>query len=255
MTSLLARSSLVALSLVLLAGVGCAVGSEISDGPAGAGGAHPVDAGATPHDAAGADASAADAAHWPDASATDAHTDAALLDGSGGAGGAGGTGGAGGAGGTGGSAGSGGAAGAPVSCTSPNGCPTGTALGTLRGDKGSDSVQATGATSQWLTVRLVEADSSPIGQGMQVAATLTSPPGANFDLYLYLNKGSDQSACGSASTDESKLLAGQTDVANVRWGEGAIANGAVDDRTLSIEVRQVSGTCTAATWSLDVQGN
>ena len=47
------------------------------------------------------------------------------------------------------------------------------------------------------------------------------------------------------------------DSAHAQWGEtGTFSNGADDSRTVTVEVRWVSGTCSpTAKWSLTVRGN
>jgi hypothetical protein len=84
-------------------------------------------------------------------------------------------------------------------------------------------------------------------------ATLTSPPGANFDLYVYV-PGSDTRECSAVSNSSTTT---GFDSAGVEFGEGGtFSNGSNDDRTVTVEVRWVSGTCApGATWTLNVYGN
>ena len=142
-----------------------------------------------------------------------------------------------------------------VSCASPNTCVAATDLGSVSGDEGSGLKTASGSGSQWFKIRVTEDDSSVFGTSMQLRTVLVSPAGTNFDLYVYRAGGSSGQEC-SAVTKSSTLATG-TDVASMEWGEsGAFSNGSDDDRTVSVEVRWVSGTCTAgAKWTLTVQGN
>ncbi len=148
--------------------------------------------------------------------------------------------------------GGGGDGGAP-SCAATNTCMAATDLGTVSGDTGSGTLSKQGSVSTWLTVRVTENDSSVIGKSLKARITLNSPAGTNYDLYVYL-PGSDTRACG-APTHTATGATG-SDVVNVDWGEGTVANGSDDDRTVSVEVRHASGPCDAAhQWSLTVQGN
>jgi hypothetical protein len=141
-----------------------------------------------------------------------------------------------------------------ISCAATNTCPTAQSLGTVSGDTGSATANGSGATSQWLSVRVTEDDNSVIGKALKVKVTLTSPSSANFDLYLYVNKGTDQVECTTLSGSSTQTSG--PDTVSLTWGEGAVANGVDDSRTVSIEVRNVSGTCDpGSTWTLLVQGN
>lgn len=144
---------------------------------------------------------------------------------------------------------------AQMMCTSTATCATAMALGSVSGDTGNASLQASGYQSAWYQVRVTEDDSGPLATPMQLNAQLTSPAGTNYDLYLYVNTGSDVVECTTAST--SSTSTGPSDVAHLTWGEtGTFANGADDSRTVSIEVRPVSGSCApGATYQLTVTGD
>lgn len=140
-------------------------------------------------------------------------------------------------------------------CAATNTCLTATDLGSLSGDTGSGTLSAQGTGSQWLKVRLTENNNDIIGLSLALKSTLVSPPGTNYDLYLYV--------AGSISGQECSLVANSstststTDSASVQFGEsGLVANGLVDDRTVTVEVRHVSGACAAgANWTLTLNGN
>lgn len=142
----------------------------------------------------------------------------------------------------------------PPSCTAPAACAGATDLGSVSGDTGAGVKSATGSTSQWFKVRLSEDDSDVFATSMQVRATLVSPAGSNFDLYMYLAGNSSAVEC-SAVTKSSTTTG--TDVTSHEWGEtGTFSNGSDDDRWVTLEVRHVSGTCAAANkWTLTVNGN
>jgi hypothetical protein len=167
--------------------------------------------------------------------------------------------GSGGDGGGGGDAGSGGdggadAGGGGISCNAPNACTSSTNLGTVSGDTGSDTLSQQGTTAEWLTVRVTENDNGPLADPLKMKVTLVSPPGANFDLYLYVPS-SDTLECSAVSS--SSTSTSSTDTASVLFGEtGTFANGVDDSRTVTVEVRHVSGSCSpGAKWSLTLQGN
>lgn len=145
----------------------------------------------------------------------------------------------------------------PTSCMSPDTCSaSATSLGTIPGDESGPTEMATGSTSEWLRIDLQEKDNSIVGHPMKLSATLTSPSGANFDLYAYLGSGIGSIECTSVKA-KSTNGAGQTDSVSFQWGEtGGVANGSDDSATVMLEVRWVSGTCSAgSTWSLSAHGD
>lgn len=152
--------------------------------------------------------------------------------------------------------GGGGGGGGTGACASPNTCSGATALGVISGDTGADVLNTDGSTSQWFTVRVTEDDGSPFAAPLWMTATLTSPPDTNFDLYLYVPF-FDTLECSAVSFQSTSTNA--TDVAIASFGEtgGLIPNGLDDDRTVTVEVRHISGTCDDPTkkWTLKIEGN
>jgi hypothetical protein len=151
--------------------------------------------------------------------------------------------------------GGGGGGGGTISCASPNTCAAATDLGAVSGDTGADTQSAQGTGSQWFKIRVTENDSGIFAVPLNLHADLSSPSGANFDVYLYVaSNGSNQecSAVSASSTNPTTF-----DTASVQFGEsGTFSNGSQDDRTVTVEVRWVSGTCApGAKWSLTVRGN
>jgi hypothetical protein len=142
----------------------------------------------------------------------------------------------------------------PGACTAPNTCIGGITMTPVSGDMGSDTSTQTGTTARWLKIRVTEDNNGAFGDKLKLKLTLTSPPGTNFDLRVYLaGDGSSQSCSGPDKTTSSTS---GPDVTSIDWGEGALANGSADDRTVSIEVVHVSGTCSAAqSWTLLAEGN
>lgn len=143
----------------------------------------------------------------------------------------------------------------PGACAAPNTCIGGIIMTGVNGDTGADTSTQTGNTSRWLKIRVAENNSSPLdGEKLKLKVTLTSPPGTNFDLRLYLaGDGSSQKCTGPDRTTSSTS---GPDVASIDWGEGFLPNLNDDDRTVSIEVVHVSGTCpTTQSWTLLAEGN
>ncbi len=142
----------------------------------------------------------------------------------------------------------------PTGCMGTTTCNGVSSIGNISGDTGAQTLSAQGYQSTWIHVRTTEDYDGIDAVSMTFRATLTSPASANFDLFLYVNTGSDVLECatprGSATTTG-------TDVVNLQWGEtGIVANGSDDDRDVMIEVRNVSGTCAVGqTWSLALIGN
>lgn len=148
-----------------------------------------------------------------------------------------------------------GGGGGTTSCASPNACLSATDLGSISGDTGADVKTATGTGSQWFKVRVTEDDSSISPVALLAKAELVSPPGTNFDVFLYLaggTSGQECSAVKASSTNASGL-----DSTTAQWGEsGIFSNGSDDTRNLSIEVRWISGPCSVASpWTLTIRGD
>jgi hypothetical protein len=149
--------------------------------------------------------------------------------------------------------------GSALCSTSPDQCvASATSLGSVAGDESATAVAASGYTSEWLRLDETEQDSSPIGKPMIFTATLTSPPGLNYDLYAYLGAsgGVGNIEC-TAVKGQSTNPAGEQDQVTFQWGEtGGIANGTDDSATVMIEVRWISGACsTSQNWSLSAHGD
>jgi hypothetical protein len=139
-------------------------------------------------------------------------------------------------------------------CASAATCQAAMPLGTVSGDTGNMKLSAMGHQAAWFRVRVTEDDSEPFGLTLRVAAKLTSPASANYDVFVFLNEGADVVEC--ALSAGSATSAGNVDENRAEWGEGSVANGSNDGRDVSIEVRPISGACDAsAPWQLEVEGN
>jgi hypothetical protein len=138
---------------------------------------------------------------------------------------------------------------------SPDTCnASATSLGSVAGDVSGSPVGASGYTSEWLRLDETEQDSSIVGHPMIFTATLTSPPGMNYDLYAYLGSSIGDVQCTNPKGQSTNTTG--TDQVSFQWGEGAIANGVDDSATVMIEVRWVSGACTTTqNWSLSAHGD
>ncbi|MGK4007493.1 hypothetical protein WMF31_33035 [Sorangium sp. So ce1036] len=132
--------------------------------------------------------------------------------------------------------------GAPAMCSGAE------ALREIAGDVGSDSVVTRGSTSRWFKINI--ADDSGSTDRISFTARLTSPPGMNFDLFVYQGD-SDAPDCYASGT---KGTGSPDEVVAAGWNDVPIFE---TNRWLSIEVRYVSGTAcgSEATWTLTVQGN
>jgi hypothetical protein len=126
-------------------------------------------------------------------------------------------------------------------------------LGPVSGDSGGNA-SASGYQSAWYQVRMTEDDNGPFAAAMSFTAQLTSPAATNYDLYIYINTGSDVLECTTPNGSATK--AGTMQSEHLTWGEtGTFANGSDDSRTLSIEVRApATGCSSAAQWQLQITG-
>jgi hypothetical protein len=135
-----------------------------------------------------------------------------------------------------------------AACVSPNKCNSASDLGTISGDTGSGTKQATGHTSKWFRIRLTEDNFDPVP--LKLTAKLTSPAGSNFDLLVYVPE-TDSVECSAVTAGSTS--AGTSDSASVEVPD---IFGPYDDRSVTIEVRHVSGPCDPSKpWTLDLVGN
>ncbi len=142
-----------------------------------------------------------------------------------------------------------------VSCTSSATCQGAMDVGTVSGDTGGGMLSGNGYQSGWFRARITEDDSSVVGSKLKVTINLTSPASANYDLYAYVNTGSDVVECTTVSSMSTQ--ASGVDTVHLSWGEGTISNGNDDSRYVSIEVRPAQGAaCSAGSpYQLQITGN
>lgn len=139
-------------------------------------------------------------------------------------------------------------------CPSAATCQTAMVLGQVSGDTNNQRLMAAGYQAAWLRVRVTEDDNDFPGLTLRVAARLTSPPGVDFDVFVYVNAGSDVVEC--STTTGTTTTNGAVNQVRAEWGEGGVPNGVSDSRHVSIEVRPISGACAPSQmWQLEVEGN
>ncbi len=135
-----------------------------------------------------------------------------------------------------------------------NTCTTARDLGTVAGDAPSTPLVAEGTCAEYVRVRVTEQDNGALGRAMRVRVGL-SPAGHDFDLYAFLDPGRDELACGSPHA-RAETNGNTAETISLSWGEGSIANGNDDSRTLVLAVASASGPCPpGATWNLTITGN
>jgi hypothetical protein len=146
-----------------------------------------------------------------------------------------------------------------AACVSPNKCSSASDLGTISGDTGAGTKKVTGHTSTWFRIRVTEGQVNSLFDltPLKLNVKLTSPPGSNYDLLVYVPK-DDSTECSAVTAGSTSP--GTSDSAAVQFGDETIdlpdPLGTPDDRSVTIEVRHVSGPCDPAKpWTLDLFGN
>jgi len=86
------------------------------------------------------------------------------------------------------------------------------------------------------------------GSSLSMRATLTSPPGTNYDLFIHTKKGG---GCGVVAKSSTNI----TGTDSIYYSQPDVIVGD-DDYYVLMEVRHISGDCTpTAKWRLLVEGN
>ena len=133
-------------------------------------------------------------------------------------------------------------------------CADAVNIGTVSGDEPSASIEVSGDASGWLTFRVIEDDHTLSGEALSFTATLTSPLGVDFDLYVYRGPAEGRSGCDGVM--ESSTAAVGDDVVHMSWGEGAMANAIADDAWIAVEIIPKGDMCPDGDdWSLTVEGD
>jgi hypothetical protein len=111
---------------------------------------------------------------------------------------------------------------------------------------------ATVTTSKWFSVLVVDSSDPFSSDPESYTATLTSPPGMQFNLYAY------ESMIASSPTPNCFAAAihgmGDPETISDQWTDNPLST---DDRIILLEVRYVSGDLcgSSAQWTLTVAGH
>ena len=142
-----------------------------------------------------------------------------------------------------------GTGGAGCDYKAPTACAGSETLPAIAGDKGNDARIAKGTTSKWFKVQVNEVVSSIISfPQLSYTASLTTPPGMDFDLFEYDGTTSTPSCSGNP-----KHALGNPESVSDSWGDTLNSD---DTRWLTLEVRYVSGEmCPSDQWVLTVKGH
>jgi len=130
-----------------------------------------------------------------------------------------------------------------------NDCNGSDTLSAIDGDRNSDKRTVQGTTSKWFKVLVNEAVSSLISYPqLSYTATLDTPPGMDFDLFVYDGSTSTPSCGGNP-----KHAAGSPEAVSESWGDSL---GVDDTQWLTLEVRYITGDmCPSDPWTLTVKGH
>lgn len=138
-------------------------------------------------------------------------------------------------------------------CPNLDTCQGASGIGLVSGDQSSRTLGASGSESTWLEFQVTENDDSLVGAQLSFTATLLSPAGADFDLYVYRSGAGGASGCNG--TMQSSMSAGSQDAVSMTWGEGLVPNGLDDGVWVALEIRAKNDECSAQEWALEVEGN
>jgi len=138
-------------------------------------------------------------------------------------------------------------------CSNALTCPMASSIGSIAGDQGADLVNTSGSEPTWVTFQVAELDEDIVGVAMSFTVTLTSPAGADFDLYVY--RGVEGGVTGCGGFLEQSTGAG-VDTVSMLWGEGLVANGLDDDVWVAVEIVAKNDMCVPPQeWTLVAEGN
>ncbi len=139
-------------------------------------------------------------------------------------------------------------------CPHDTTCPLATVIGEVSGDEDSSPILRQGMEPTWVSFQVTEDNDGVTGENLEFTATLTSPPGIDYDLYVYRGDPGADTGCGG-SLDQS-TSAGAEDVVHMSWGEGGIANGGDERAWIAAEIVPKAGMCDPlAQWSLEIVGD
>ena len=139
-------------------------------------------------------------------------------------------------------------------CAASETCSAPTAIGTVSGDDGAGTITKQGSKSAWLAVRLTQDNQGWSYSSMKLRGSLINPPGASFEMHLYVDTTKDELQCAAPSFSAG-LGSGATNQATLKWDTGWL-DYSDQSRTVIVEVRQTSGECRPnEKWSLLLEGN
>ena len=134
-----------------------------------------------------------------------------------------------------------------------NTCQTARLFGTIAGDQGAETAMTTGTCAEYVSLRVGEEDSNTFGVPMKTKLTLNNTL-ANFDMYVFFDPNADDLQCSMPYAKSVTASTTQESV-SLTWGEGTIANGKDDGRTVVIAVVKADGPCGTGSWTLLAEGN
>jgi hypothetical protein len=145
-----------------------------------------------------------------------------------------------------------------IPCDAGATCTAAASLGTLSGDTEAGVLTAEGTTSSFVHVQVTEDNSDWGGRPLRLAAILTAPSTAGFELHAFFDV-SPRNDAGLDCVDEVGRAVGTDGGSRLDlvWGDSdSGANGYDDGRTVALEVRHTAGACHAdAPWHLELHGN
>ncbi len=137
-----------------------------------------------------------------------------------------------------------------------NTCETAREIGTVSGDVSGPSVSTQGTCSEWVSLRATENDDGVFAASMKLKVTLTPPAGEDLDLFAFLNPDKDVVSCTTAFAAAETRTAGASESLSLTWGEGSVANGKDDGRTVGLLVFHPGPNCAGTgKWTLAIDGN
>lgn len=138
-------------------------------------------------------------------------------------------------------------------CPNEASCDNGRVIGMVSGDESSPGLDIGGTEPTWLTFQVTEDNDSVVGEALRFTATLNSPPGVDFDLYVYRGAPNGPTGCGGVM--DSSTSNGASDLVHMSWGEGGVANGGDDRSWVAVEIVVKNDACSdGSAWSLSVEG-
>lgn len=142
----------------------------------------------------------------------------------------------------------------PSMCAAAGTCPSATVIGEVSGDESSSALHVDGFEPTWVSFQVTEDNGSVSGEQLEFTATLTSPVGYDFDLYVY--RGPEGGATGCNGELSQSTSVGPDDVVHMSWGEGTVADGGDERAWVAAQIVAKNGMCDEnALWTLTIEGD